>query len=373
MRVLMVTPVFSPIKGGTETVVQNLSIELKKTGVSVDVMTFNMNQKWDPKWRGRTDEVDGLTVFKVPALNWLPIGNSSRIKLGLNLIPGRFGNLMKKYDVIHFHEAEFSFPFFSHFIKKPKLLHLHGIKFDYFKRYHLSRLLLETSADMYLSITKQMKNELTMLGIPQNKIIHFPNSVDSKIFHPGKKKVDNTILYVARIAPTKGLHVLLKSLSYLKNSVDLEIIGPQGWDLDYYQNILKLIDTENRRGVHKIRYLQCIDQSTLIEKYQKASIFVLPSFFEPFGVVLLEAMSCETPAVSTQVGGIPEVVRNGETGLLVPVNNPLKLAQAIDYLIENKDVRIKFGEAGRKWVTENFSLEISAKKLSDIYQKLVCL
>ena len=68
MRVLMVTPGFSPIKGGTETVVRNLSLELNKIGVDADVMTFNMNRKWNPKWNGMTEQIDGISVFKVPAL-----------------------------------------------------------------------------------------------------------------------------------------------------------------------------------------------------------------------------------------------------------------------------------------------------------------
>jgi glycosyltransferase involved in cell wall biosynthesis len=374
MQVLMVTPGFHPIKGGTETIVRNLSIELNKIGVRVDIMTFNMDRRWNPKWRGKIEKIDGITVFKVPALNWLPIiKHSPRITFGINLIPGRFTHLMKGYDIIHFHETEFSFPFFSYCVKKPKILHLHGITFDYFKRYHLSRFILKTAADLYLSITKQMKNELAMLGIPKNKIIYFPNAVDSKIFQPKEKKMDNTILYVGRIGPDKGLHVLLKSLTYIKNSVDLEIIGPPDWNLNYYQNVLKLIEIENRKGKHKIRYLGRVDpnQTSLIQAYQKASILVLPSFFEAFGIVLLEAMSCETPVVSTYAGGIPEIVINGENGILVPVNNPSKLAEAIDYLLENKDVRMKFGKAGRKRVVENFSVEVLAKNLCKIYEAML--
>ena len=281
---------------------------------------------------------------------------------------------MKEYDIIHFHEAEFSFPFFSFFIKKPKIFHLHGIKLNYFERYHLSRIILKNVADLYLSITKKMKKELTILGIPENKIVYFPNAVDTKIFQPRKKEMDNTILFVGRIAPHKGLHVLLESLKFIKNSVNLEIIGPLGWNLEYNKNMLRLIEIENRRGRHKVRYLGSVDtRATVIEAYQKASIFVLPSHHEPFGIVFLEAMSCETPVVSTTGGGVPEVVRDGENGILVPVNNPLKLAEAMDYLLENKDVRIKFGKAGRKWVTENFSLEMNAKKLCNIYQEFIGL
>ena len=370
MRVLMVTPGFYPIEGGTETMVRNLSIELKKVGVHVDVMTFNMDRKWNPKWRKKIEKIDGLTVFKVPALNWLPIKHSPRITFRINLIPGRFTHLMKQYDIIHFHEAEFSFPLFSYFVKKPKILHLHGIRFDYFKRYHLSRFLLKTAADLYLSLTKQMKNELVKLGIPENKIVYFPNAVDTRIFRP-REKIDNTIIFVGRITPDKGLHVLLRSLRYIEKSIRLVIIGPTDWNLDYHHSVLKSIEAENQNGKHKITYLGPQDQANIIKWYQKASILVSPSLIEAFGIVNLEALSCETPVVATHTGGIPEVVKNGENGILVPVNNPVKLAEAIQYLLDNESLRIKFGQYGRRWVIRNFSLEVIAKRLCNVYQSLL--
>ena len=369
LKVLMVTPGFYPIKGGTEAMVQGLSMELKRIGVRTDVMTFNMDQKWNPKWKGKIEKINGITVFKIPALNWLPIEHSPRITLGVNLIPGRFTHLLKRYDIIHFHEAEFSFPLFSYFIKKPKILHLHGIDVDYYKRYHLVRFILNHAADLYLSITKQMKKELIRLGIPEDKIVYFPNAVDASIFRPGEKK-DNTILFVGRITPDKGLHVLLRSLRYIKKSIHLGIIGPADWNLDYYHNMLKSIEAENQNGKHRITYLGRVDQANLIKWYQKASIFVLPSLFEPFGIVILEALACETPVVATYAGGIPEVVKNSENGILVPVNNPVKLAGAIQYLLDNESLRIKFGQYGRRWVMKNFSIEMIAKKLNRVYRMI---
>jgi glycosyltransferase involved in cell wall biosynthesis len=159
MKVLMVPPAFHPVKGGTESVVRNLSIALNEIGVHTDVMTFNMDRKYAPRWRGNIEKIDGITVFKVPALNWLPIEPSPRINLGVNLIPGKFTNLLKKYDIIHFHEMELSFPLFSFLIKKPKILHLHGIDVEFFKRYHLSRTIFKQVADYYITITRQMKRD----------------------------------------------------------------------------------------------------------------------------------------------------------------------------------------------------------------------
>jgi glycosyltransferase involved in cell wall biosynthesis len=98
---------------------------------------------------------------------------------------------------------------------------------------------------------------------------------------------------------------------------------------------------------------------------------VLPSFIEAFGVVLLESLSCKTPVIATAVGGVPEVVRDHENGILVPPNNPLKLAEAIQYLLDNKDVRIRMGKEGRDLVESSFSLEVITKRLCDIYRNVL--
>ena len=114
----MVTPSFYPIEGGTETVVRNLSIGLNKAGVHVDVLTLNMDRKWDPRFTGKTEKIDGITVFKVPALNWFPFSSSPRLNFKVNVIPMRFRHLMKDYDLLHYHEAEF-LPGSHHFYDDP--------------------------------------------------------------------------------------------------------------------------------------------------------------------------------------------------------------------------------------------------------------
>ena len=373
MRILMITPTFYPITGGAETVVRNMSAALQRIGLYVDIMTFHMNTPWFPKWSGTTEKVDGITVHKIPGLNWIPFTSSPRIKLGLNLIPGRFRHLTKEYDVLHFHQADFSFPLFSGFLKQPKIMHLHGLRLDYFRRYYWSGVMLRKTADLYLSLSKQMTNDLTTIGIPENKIVHFPNSVDTQKFFPKYKKLESSLLFVGRITPDKGLHVLLRSLRHIKKPIHLKIVGPVdvNHDLKYYYGILDLIKHENAKGKHKIDYLGTVENRVLLDCYQNASIFVLPSVYEPFAVVILEAMSCGTPVVSTCVGGVPEIVKSYENGLLVPANDPLMLAESLNYLLENGDIRSRFGHSAREGIVKNFSQEFLAKKLCTIYEKLI--
>lgn len=371
MRVIMVTPGYYPIKGGTETVVRNLSTVLNRNHVHTDVLTFNMDRKWNPKWKGKVEKIDGSTVFKVAALNWLPIEHSSRITLGVNLIPGRFTNILKQYDIVHFHEAELSFPLFSLLIKKPKILHSHGLGADFYKKYRLSRIMFKHVANLYIAISKQMTNDLMDLGIPREKISYLPNGIDVKRFCPTKEKTDNLVLFVGRIKSNKGLHVLLRSLRFLKESIHLVIIGPIR-DVPAYQNMLSAsIKRINQEGTHKITYMGALDQADIVEWHQKASVFVLPSFFEGFPVAVLEALSCETPVVATTAGGLPEAVQNHENGILVPPNDPLKLAEAIQFLLENKEARVKYGREGRRRVVRDFSLEVAADRLCKIYEQLL--
>lgn len=369
LKVLMVTPGFYPIRGGTESMVRNLSIKLNRTGIQTHVMTFNMDRKWKPRWRGEVKEVDGLKVFKVPALKLLP--SSPRINMNVNLIPGIFMNIMKCYDIIHFHEADLSFPVFSFFVKKPKLLHLHGIDFNFLKKYHLYRLMFKHVSDYYIAITNEMKKNLIEIGISRDRIIYLPNAIDVKFFSSNRnvKKEENMLLFVGRITHIKGLHVLLKALHYLKKPSHLVIIGPI-WDLTYYNGIVDaFVKRINQEGRHKVTYLGAPDD--ILEWYQKAAIFILPSYWEAFPVVLLEALACGTPVVATSVGGIPEIIQNHQNGILIPPNNPLKLAEAIQYLMDNEDIRIRMSKEGREYVMRNFSLDVVVKKLCKIYRNIL--
>jgi len=371
MQVLMVTPCYYPVKGGTETVVRNLAITLNKNGVKTDIMTFNLDQYRKPKWQGKIEKIDGISVFRIPALNWMWKLHSYRVTAGVNFIPGRFINILKNYDIVHFHEFELSFPFFMLLIRKPKILHLHGINYNFLKKHHISRFLLKHLANIYISISKQMTKELTALGISKSKIIYVPNSINTNFFKPGSRKVENLILYVGRISELKGLHILIKALEHLEENVQLVIIGPPDWNTNYYKNLLKLIEKENSRGKNEIKCLGAMEQNEILKWYQKASLLVLPSFAEGFPVTILEALSCETPVIATPVGGIPEIIQNYKTGILVPTGNSAVLAKAIDYLLKNRDVRLKMACEGRKLVERRYSLENACKTLISIYKQLI--
>lgn len=114
-----------------------------------------------------------------------------------------------------------------------------------------------------------------------------------------------------------------------------------------------------------------VEKEDIVELYSNAEVFVCPSIYEPFGIINLEAMACETPVVASATGGIKEVVVHEETGFLVEPGNSEELAKYINILLENRELAKKFGINGRKRVEEMFSWGSIAKKTYEMYRKVV--
>lgn len=375
MRVLMVTPFYHPITGGTESLIAEIARKLNEMGEHVDIMTFNINQSWRP-WsinqfrKTEIEEVDGVKVIKVSALTFLP----TRIIFRTNFIPGRFLDKFKKYDVIHFHnDVDLSFPVFSRSVNKPKILHCHclSITYDSYRKNLIQRYFFRKSADIYIAPSFFVSKLIADLGISKKQIRVVYNGIDIAKFRPSENgKIKNMLLFVGRLDPKKGLLVLLEALNHLKSSVKLIIIGPQSrpW---FFKKLLFSIRKVNEKGFHRVIYLGPLKPDEIIGWYQKASIFILPSLAEGFPVTALEALSCGTTVVATNVGGLPEIVKNYENGILVPPNDPVRLAEGIQYLLDNEQIRRKFGQNGRKEVVKNFSSNVMVKRLNRIYMEIM--
>jgi len=375
MKILMVTPFYHPIIGGTESQIENLAINLNKMGISTDVMTFNVDQSWKP-WsishirKGKIEKINGINVIKIPALTFLP----TRILFGVNFIPGKFLDKLRDYDIIHFHnDVDLSFPLFSHFVDKPKVFHCHCLHLTYgqYMKNPLDKCILKKIANVFVVQSNYFLKLLVNLGIPKSKIKIVLNGIDVEKFKPSSDlKIENLILFVGRLDPKKGLPVLLKALEYLRTKVHLIIIGPPSrpW---FFKYCLSLIDKVSKNTIHKVTYLGTCSQEKLIKWYQKASVLVCPSLSELFPMVILEALSCATPVIATNVGAIPEIVKNYENGILVPPRNAMRLSEAIQYLLDNRKIRLKFGEDGRKFVFKNFSSKVVTEKLVEIYMDLL--
>src|SRR3972149_9119981 len=235
MRVLLVTPSYFPIVGGSEVLTQVLSTKLNALGIHADIMTFNMNKKWEPVWKEEILKDGMASVFREPAINPFPhLPNPLFSVFKTNIVPKpTFARRFNNYDIIHFvGEADLSFPVFSYFVQKPKLLQCVGIfrkggtyKYYTFERAFLGKIFKKffpRIADKFVISSKEEKELLVDLGVPESKTIILPIGVDTTIFQPdAAKKAEDVILFVGRMDRIKGLHSLLKALTYIEIPVKL--------------------------------------------------------------------------------------------------------------------------------------------------------
>ena len=140
-----------------------------------------------------------------------------------------------------------------------------------------------------------------------------------------------------------------------------------------------------RQRDHVIWIPEMVDKPTIIELYSHAAVFCCPSIYEPFGIINLEAMACNTPVVASAVGGIKEIIIHGETGYLVPLDqyheSPFEakdperfardLAEPINRLMQDDDLRLRMGEAGRRRAVETFSWRAIAQEVRELYKSLL--
>ena len=364
----MVAPSYYPIIGGTETVVKVLATKLNEMGIHADVMTYNMNRKWDPIWREETETNGLFKVFRVPAFNLSSVFQINPLELlRVHLVPKpSFTKKFEEYDIIHFQgETDLGFPLLSYFIRKPKIFHCHRDVVQFPRLKNLFRRIFLCLADLYIASRLKV---LLDLGVPRSKGLALPFGVDVEIFQPDEtKKVDNLVLFVGRIAREKGLHVLLQALHYVTVRTQLIIIGPK-WDMEYAEACMDVTKQIADNGFHNVRYLGDMDLTSLVPWYQKAAVLVRP---DPSGVsgglTSLEALACGTPVIGTG----NHIIKDRVNGILVPPNNPKELAKALSKLLENKELRENYGREGRRIVEQHFSWERFVEKLAEVYETML--
>lgn len=196
---------------------------------------------------------------------------------------------------------------------------------------------------------------------------------DDKLRESARKKYrlsdDPVILFVGRVVPEKAPHVLVKAHQIIhkrKSHVKLVLAGPiqtGGKMSAYAASIIK----KPHRG---IRFIGPVNYESLVELYCAADIFVNPTIIpEAFGMVNVEAMACEKPVIATRIGAIPEVVKDGKTGILVPPNDVDAIVNAISYLMEDTNLARKMGASGRNRVLRFFTWKSVARRALKAYKE----
>jgi len=193
--------------------------------------------------------------------------------------------------------------------------------------------------------------------------------VDTNRFSPDPAIArDAPILFVGRILPHKGINDFVDAL---EPGMRAEVIGPAPYAA-YFEDL-----RDRARGKHVVFRTDC-DDVALVEAYRRAACIVLPSVYrdiyggetrvpELLGQTLLEGMACGTPAICTDVASLPEVVEHGQTGLVVPPNDPLALRAALKWILAHPQERAVMGERGRQRVLERFSWDAVVSACLRIY------
>jgi glycosyltransferase involved in cell wall biosynthesis len=207
-------------------------------------------------------------------------------------------------------------------------------------------------ADTVVAVSDYIKTLLIERNdLSPQKVLTIRNAVDASFFVPDSYERDaTTLLFVGRIVPQKGLDVLIYSLRYLIPKIPgikLCVVGDGDWVQDA-RNLAR-----DCGYPEKVEFCGWKSKEELLRYYQKCSVFVMPSQFEPFGLTALEAMACGLPVVASRVGGLREIVVEDWNGFLVDMKNPPAFAGRIFQLLEDPLLWKKFSYNSRMLAVEN--------------------
>jgi len=298
--------------------------------------------------------------------------------------------LKQKIDLIHAHNFHRHFrPDLSRALSElareleiPMILQVHNpLENDTEKK-----LICELHSDKILCVSRWVASQVKEHATEKNKVGVLYNGIDTRKFRPNlstdqlRKTIGVDESKKIIIAPSrfvrrsgvfherKNLILLLESLTLLKKKRDDFVVAFTGKD-EVAKDKIKKAAIEQGLGENTVFAPVGFDEMPSL--YNLSDIVVLPSTDEAFGMVYIEGMACEKPVIGCRSGGVPEVIEDGKTGFLVDEKNPSMLAEKISELLDDEGKRKRFGEAGRKRVTEKFSMDVISRQLINEYEKLL--
>jgi starch synthase len=217
-------------------------------------------------------------------------------------------------------------------------------------------------------------------AVPPERVRVIRNGIDTREYAPdpatdvldryGVDPARPYVIFVGRVTRQKGLPVLLRAASHLDPGAQLVLCAGQADTPELAAEVDGLVErlTATRSGVRLISGM--LAKREVIQLLSHARVFACPSVYEPLGIVNLEAMACGAAVVASRVGGIPEVVADGETGLLVPPSDPQALAGALNELLGDRARAQEMGQAGRKRAVAEFGWPAIAAQTVALYREL---
>jgi D-inositol-3-phosphate glycosyltransferase len=382
-RICLVTHFFPPHMGGIEKVSYEQSKRLTESGNQIDVLTS--------KIKGRNKyPAKGVRIFHFSAVN---IAERIGVPYPIPSIQAyrTFARVIKKCDLVHAHGHVYMSSYLAGKVakkyKKPFILTQHNTFIDYRSGLnlleHLNDLTIGKAvlkdADRIVVVSNKTMEYVHKLGADKSKTSVIYNGVDIDYFHPAnkeksRKKLDlpknrKMILSVRRLVYKNGLDTLIESVPYVaRDHPDvLFVIAGKGPSKKLIEDRIR----ESRMG-DNIKLTGFVPDELLPVYYNAADYFVLPSASgEGLPLVLLEAMACGLPVISTTVGGTPEIIEHMKNGVLVPPKNPEAMAVTMSELLSKEGMGQAIGEEARKIVESRFTWEENLRQLKTVYSEFL--
>lgn len=298
-----------------------------------------------------------------------------------------------EFDVIHHHTSDLlgSFigaPIVAWILGKPLVLTIHcSPTFTFTPSTFTEKLFFELSKFVEKWVVRRANYIFTLTErtfklykesefIPASKVMIIPDGVNTEVFSkanagriaefrkdfslPENKKI---VSYVGRIAPEKGWMTFAKMATLLRRDDVHFLVCGDGYTRNDFELLVKQLGLTDR-----FTFTGYIAHERIVEALSLSSCLVLPSYHEEFGGVILEAMACKTPIVASNVGGIPFIITENETGFLVSPNNPSDLANKIDWTLSNETETQRTCKNALDYVLKRFSIKAVADKIMEGYE-----
>jgi alpha-maltose-1-phosphate synthase len=252
------------------------------------------------------------------------------------------------------------------------------------------------SADAVIAVSRGTRADvLRLFDVAEERLHVIHNGIDAEFYRPDpatdvldRYGVDRSVpylLFVGRVTRQKGIVHLVRALRDVDPGIGAVLCAGQPDTPEIGREMEEAVAEARSDRSNLVWIPEMLSRTDVRQLYSHAAVVVCPSVYEPFGIINLEAMACERPVVASAVGGIPEVVVDRETGILIPVelrpDDPMRpldpagfeadLASAVNRLMADAPLRQRMGRAGRARAVEHFSWEAIAEQTVELYRSLV--
>ena len=389
LNVMFLTWEFPPrVIGGISPHVFYLSKSLARKGVKVHVVTCDF-----PGAPAR-ETLDGVEVYRIDSYKnpspdfatWVYLMNLNMQREAAAIA----AKLEDKVDLFHAHDwlVATAGIGLKHVFRKPLLVTMHSTEIGRRDGVHTSteKMIAETEAWLTYEAWKVICCSQYMVshvkwafGLPDDKLVMVPNGVNMNVYEKALTTdlklfrsrfalpEEKLVLFVGRLVYEKGAHVLINAIPKILEKVNAKfVIVGSGYMKDQLLTIVRSMGLE-----HKVMFTGFVDEETLLKLQCCADVSVVPSLFEPFGIVALEAMAAKSPVVVSDTGGLGEIVEHDITGVKVYPNNTESLAWGIAKVLTDDKYRNNLRENAFKRIQEKYDWNKIAQQTQRIYEAVL--